>query len=477
MQDEIQQQQQQQQKLSLLQRAAIKAGGVKQLMALLTPEEREVVQYSWRLLARPEQIPGDLLPTGQPWSFWLYLAGRGSGKTRSGAEKVLDLVQKGYRSGAFIARTAADVRDTLIEGEAGILTIAPPWLRPDYIPSKRRLEWKAVSVMYPSGIRRRSAAQVLTFSGDEPDQLRGPNFDFGWADELAAWKYLDEAWANFTMGLRLMTPTGYQPVAIITTTPRPLKALKDLKKDPGTLITTGTTYDNRANLAPSFYRQIISRYEGTRLGRQELLAEILDDNPSALFRRELLDRDRLKERSKVPLIMRSCIAIDPAVTSGEESADTGLMHVGMDGSDPPHYYVMADLTCHEKPGVWAHRAVRAYCKNECDMIVGEVNNGGDMVEAVIRNIKLDVAAGITTDGSDIPYTSVRATRGKLLRAEPVSTISEQGRLHLVGTYPELEDQLCQWSPDLKEKSPDRMDALVWGVTYLMGEQSPRIRML
>lgn len=456
--------------LSLIQKAVKKVGWEK-VYDSLDDYQKVCLLYDWRSFARREQTQKDLSK-----SIWLYLAGRGSGKTRAGAEWIRERVREGYKRGALVARTAADVRDTLVEGEAGILATSPPWEMPEYEPSKRRLTWPGIMISYPNNVVKvKRPAIMTTYSGDEPDQLRGPSHDFAWADELAAWKHLEDAWSNLLLGLRLRTPDGKEPLCCVTTTPRPLKAIRELLADKAnTEVTTGTTYDNRENLAPAFYNQIIKRFEGTRLGRQELLAEILDDNPNALFDRETLNKYRIRE-SECPEMMRIAVAIDPAVTSGEESADTGIVACGMDEAED--YYVLADNTCHEKPNGWARRSIKLYCKLQADIIVGEVNNGGDLIEAVIRNIAKDEAGGIYIAGQDIPYNSVRASRGKYIRAEPVSTLAEQGRLHVVGSFPELEDQMVQWSPDLNEKSPDRLDALVWAITELMTGVSPGLTIL
>ena len=459
--------------LSLLQRA-IAAQGVKSIEEAIkkTPEAAIALKYLWEALARPEQIPD---PKSN-YTGWLYLAGRGSGKTRSGAQWVLDRKAEGYRRGAFVARTSADVRDTLVEGEAGILAIAPPWDRPVYEPSKRRLIWwEKIKSLPGRPARKKKACTVTTYSGEEPDQLRGPSHDFAWADELATWKYLEDAWSNLMLGLRLYTPTGLEPKYCITTTPRPLKLIRELLKDDSVFISTGTTYDNRDNLAPAFYRDVIKRYEGTRLGRQELMAEILDDNPNALFTRADIDKYRIKYREEVPQLQRINIGIDPAVTSGEESDDTGIVTVGQDEND--HYYILADDTCHKKPMGWARQALKAFNREEADLMVGEVNNGGDLIEAVIRSIPQDLDSGIEIAGEDVPYKTVRATRGKAVRAEPVGALCEQGRLHVVGSFPELEDEMVQYDPETSEKSPDRYDAMVWAVISIMKEPAPRITMM
>jgi phage terminase large subunit-like protein len=382
--------------------------------------------------ARPNQLP----PPGD-WRVWLLLAGRGFGKSRTGAEWVRSETEAGRRwQWAFVGATAADVRDIMVEGDSGILRISPPWFRPEYEPSKRRLTW-------PNG------AVATLFSGDEPDQLRGPNRDGAWADEVAKWKHAREAWDNLELVLR----AGSDPRCVVTTTPKPIAVVRELLTDPLTTVTRGSTYDNAANLAPSFLRRILGKYEGTRLGRQELHAELLDDIPGALWQRAMLDDLRVAE---APELQRIVVAVDPAVTSGEDSDETGIVVAGkgIDG----HGYVLADLTCRLSPDGWARRAVQAYHTRRADMLVAEVNNGGELVETTIRTVDPLVA-----------YKAVRASRGKRVRAEPVAALYEQGRVHHVGSLADLEDQQCNYTPDGYDGSPDRVDALVYALTELLLE--------
>ena len=395
----------------------------------LTPDELESLLHDWRFWARPEQLP----PPGD-WSGWLLLAGRGFGKTRVinewGKNKAMTI--PGSR-GAFIGATAADVRDILIEGESGLMNIGHPDERPRWEPSKRRLTWPNGSV-------------ASTFSADEPDRLRGPQHHWLVADELASWRY-PEAWDMAMMGLRL----GDYPQWAAGTTPRPIKLLKDLLKDDTVTVTRGSTYDNRANLADAFFNQIIRKYEGTRLGRQELNAEILDDMPGALWHRALLDETRV---NKAPDFYRVVVGVDPAASTGQ----TGIVVVGAAVvEDTPHGYVLLDATVPEgsSPATWAGAVVSAYHRQRADRIVGEVNNGGDMIEHVIRSVP---------DGRDVSYSTVRATRGKYVRAEPVAALFEQGRGHMVGYFGELEDELCGWVPG--DDSPNRLDAMVWAFVEL-----------
>ena len=411
-------------------------------LARLKPAEKQELLYQWRgWRARPNQ----LAPEGA-WRVWLILAGRGFGKTRSGAEWVREQIESN-RVGriALVGETSADVRSVMIEGESGILAISPPGRMPLYEPSKRRLIW-------PNG------AVAMAYSGDEPDQLRGPQHDAAWADEPAKWKYPVEAWDTLEFGLRL----GASPRVVATTTPRPIKLIRDLIADPMTVVTRGSTFDNVAHLAPSFVDRMKEKYEGTRLGRQELHAEVLDDVPGALWQRQILDRDR---RTRVPELERVVVAIDPATTSGEDSDETGIIIAGKAADG--HAYVVDDLTCRISPDAWARRAISAYHRHRADRIVAEVNNGGDMVERVIRTVDRNVS-----------YKAVRASRGKTVRAEPIAALYEQGRVHHVGLFAALEDQMCSFTPDQYEGSPDRVDALVWCLTELMlGGGEPRIRRL
>lgn len=395
--------------------------------------------------ARENQLP----PNGD-WRTWIILAGRGFGKTRSGAEWVRSCVESGnYGRVALVGATAADVRDVIVEGESGILAISSPAFRPKYEPSKRRITW-------PNG------AQASTFSADEPDRFRGPQHDLCWLDELAAWKY-PEAYDQIQFGLRL----GNKPRQMITTTPRPTKLIKEIIADPTTYVTRGSTYDNKDNLAPSFLEQIIKKYEGTRLGRQELNAEILDDNPHALWKYEQIDALRVY---RAPLTLnRVVVAIDPAVTSHAGSNETGII-VAAIGTDD-HGYVLADLSISASPDEWGRAAVQAYYQYSADRIIGEVNNGGDLIESLIRNVDPNVS-----------YKSVRATKGKAIRAEPISALYEQSRIHHVGYFPKLEDQMCNFDPAeysdsasrKSNDSPDRLDALVWGFSELFDRSSTMV---
>lgn len=377
-------------------------------------------------MARPAQKP-----PGGTWQYWMLKAGRGYGKTRVGAEWTIKMAREhpGCRL-ALVSPTAADARDVMVEGESGVLTISPPGFRPLYEPSKRRLTW-------PNG------SLALLFSAEEPDRLRGPQHHFAWCDELASWKY-PATWDMLLFGLRL----GQNPQAVITTTPRPVKIVRELIKDPRCVVTTGTTWENKENLAPAFIDSIVKKYEGTRLGRQELNAEILDDNPGALWQRDVIENLRVASH---PALIRIVVGVDPAVSSGEESAETGIITAGIAATG--HVYVLADHSLQGSAHQWALAVSRAYHQSKADRVIGEVNNGGELVEVNLRTVDWKIS-----------YHAVHASRGKQVRAEPISSLYEQGKVHHVGTFPQLEDQMCEWVPG--EKSPDRMDALVWAITEL-----------
>lgn len=420
----------------------------KAYLARIAPTQREqaTLLYQWKnFWARPEQLapPGD-------WDTWLILAGRGFGKTRTGAEWVREEVAAGARRFALVARTAADARDVMVEGESGILAISPSWNKPKYEPSKRRLTW-------PNG------AIATTFSADEPNLLRGPQFDRAWGDETAAWRFGEDAWDNLQFGLRL----GKNPKVIVTTTPRPTPLMRSLLKDPRTRTTRGSTYDNAGNLAPRFLRKLLSKYEGTRIGRQEIHAELLEDTPGALWQRDAIEALRLRFSRHPVEFLRVVVAVDPATTSGEDSAETGILVValGLDGLG----YVLEDASGQYSPAEWGAKVLEVYLRWNADRVVAEVNQGGDLVESNMRVavLKDDTTGKVLARGENLPISKVHASKGKRARAEPVSALYEQKRVRHVGAFAELEDQLCGWSARSGEASPDRLDALVWGFTELM----------
>ncbi len=411
-----------------------------QFYRTLTDVDATALNYNWRFWARPNQIiPGTPGAASQrsDWRYWLCQAGRGWGKTRVGAETVREWGENPTEIIHMIAPTAGDVRGVMIEGPSGLMSCYPHGRRPSYNPSLHM-------VTFPSG------AVAKTFSADEPERLRGPQCTKFWADEMCAWRFIEDAWDNLMFGFRL---PGVKLQGVITTTPKPIAQLKKILANPNTEVTRGSTYDNRANLSEAFYEDVVKPYEGTRIGRQELLAELLEDTPGALWNRGIIDASRWKNYP-VDEIVRCVVAIDPAVTAGEDSDETGIVVVALlrDG----HVIVLDDLTCRESPLNWAKIAVTAYHSRRADRIVGEVNNGGDLVGANIRAVAPNVA-----------FRAVRASRGKAVRAEPVAALYEQGRVHHVGSLGALEDQMCAYVPGVPGKSPDRMDALVWGITELL----------
>lgn len=427
----------------------------KKILGDLSDEEIDGLRWDWKFWARPNQLP----PEHDRWRTWLYLAGRGSGKTRSGAEWIRSIVcgrtpmaAGAYSRIALIGETRQDVREVMIEGVSGIMAVHPPGFRPLYNPSKGKLVW-------PNG------AVAHCFNGTEPDQLRGPQFDAAWVDELAKIRLLQEVYDQLQLGLRL----GVRPRQMITTTPRPLKKIRELLNDPLTHVTRGSSYDNAANLAPAYLNELRKKYEGTRLGRQEVYAEILDDNPYALWQASWIERTRIDVR---PELKEVVVAIDPPVTTSGEADECGLIVAGKGYND--EFYVLADASQRGlSPSQWASMAVGLFYTWSADRIIAEANQGGDLVREVIQ--KHDMMS---------PVRTVRATKGKVTRAEPISALYEQERVHHVGRFDVLEDQMCDFTSDFDRKqmgySPDRVDALVWALTDLAGrpyQDGPRVRML
>lgn len=341
---------------------------------------------------------------------------------------------------ALVARTPADARDYNVEGPGGILRNVPPRERPNYEPSKRRLTWP-----------NRSWATI--YSDEEPDQLRGFSGDSALLDEFAKWKHSVECWDNLAFGMRELG--NDRPRTMITTTPRPLAILKRIEAMADTVLTIGSSYENSANLDPEWFTKTLARYEGTRTGRQEIHAEILDDVQGALWTIDAIDEARVKT---APPMQRVVVGVDPSGTSG---ADDGANSVGIvaagKGVDG-RAYVLADATCSLSPAGWALQVSQTFKRCEADRVVAEKNFGGAMVEAVLR-----------TANKSMPVRLVNASRGKVARAEPVAALYEQGRVSHVGALPELEDQMIQFTGDgyVGEASPDRADALVWALTELM----------
>ena len=380
-------------------------------------------------LARVEQLPTN----DKSWNTWLYLAGRGAGKTRTAAEWLAYQASSNPRTRwAIAAPTYGDVRDTCAEGESGIVRVLQEYgTLKDYNRS-------IGEIFLTNGSR------IKLFSGEEPDRFRGPQFHGGWFDELAAFKYPD-AWDQYQFGLRL----GEFPQTIVTTTPRPTKLIKDLITRDGVRVQRGSTFDNAKNLAASALAELKLRYENTRLGRQELYGEILDNVEGALWTREMIENARV---DSAPPLVRVVVAIDPAVTSAATSDETGIVAAGIGNNGD--YYILDDKSLRASPDAWARQAVMLYHEYKADKIIAETNNGGDMVIMLLKQVD-----------ASVPTKKVTATRGKQLRAEPISSLYEQGRVHHVGYFAELEVQMCEWTP-LSNESPDRLDALVWALTEL-----------
>lgn len=433
-------------------------------LAKLTPSQRTALLYDWTgWWARPNQLaPTDTAegaywrfespdptpehPAPKPrwlpavprsdWTYWLVCAGRGFGKTRTGAE----WVRRKIRTTDYvnlIAPTSADLRRVMIEGPSGILAVCPDGERPLYKPGvggSGELHW-------PNG------AKSLLFSADEPDRLRGPAHGALWADELASWRYAD-AWDQAQFGLRL----GDWPQACITTTPKVVPVFKAVLSDPGAIVSRGTTRENAINLARPFLSHVVGKYAGTRLGRQELDADLLEDNAGALWRRSVLDSSRV---AICPPLQQVVVGVDPMGSVANPNAECGIVVAGV--GDDGDGYVIADSSIHGKPNEWGLAAAAGYSLHQADWIVAETNFGGDMVEGVLTGIAPGAA-----------FKAVTASRGKRVRAEPVAALYEQGRIHHVGFFPQLEDELCDWDPtDSKAPSPNRLDALVWAFTKLM----------
>ncbi len=408
------------------------------------PHEKVAFDYEWERWARKSQLP----PPGD-WRYWLILAGRGFGKTRAGAEWVRAQVNAGRRRIALIGPTVADVRDVMVEGESGLLNIIPPELRPSYQPSRRRIVW-------PGG------AMAFLYSAEQPERLRGPQHDAAWADELAAWSKGQETWDQLQFGLRL----GDDPRAVVTTTPKPLPLVRNLFADPSCAVTRGSTYDNAANVPEAFLARIVARYERTRLGRQELHAELLDEIPGALWPYEILLGARVPSH---PDLRRVVVAVDPSGSNGADEGDQqGIVvaGLGVDGLG----YVLADRTCRLSPEGWGRRAIEAFDAFGADRIVAEKNYGGDMVRFTIQTVR-----------GSAPVALVTASRGKIVRAEPIAALYEQGRIkHVIpdlaeNPLAELEDELRHATTTgwLGEGSPNRLDALVWALTELFLTEPPK----
>jgi phage terminase large subunit-like protein len=401
---------------------------------------------TWKKQARFEQLP----PKGGVWRTWLILAGRGFGKTRTGAETIHQwAMSKKCQRIALVGATENDVRSVMIDGESGIMNIASNHQRPAYETTRRRLVW-------PNGI------EAYCYSGDYYDQLRGPQFDVAWVDELAKFKAPERLWEQLNMCMRL----GEHPRIIITTTPRPIDIFTYLLKDRHVRTTRGSTFDNADNLSPSFIEYIHKSYDGTRIGAQELHGEILQNTEGALWQFTDLEAITISTND-VPDLQRVVIGVDPALTHNAKSDETGIITAGHDKKG--HIYVLEDLSGKYSASEWAARAIAAYDKWNASCIVAESNAGGDLVERILR-----------IQSPKISYKGVRATRSKFVRAEPVAALYQQKRVSHVKGLQDLEYQMCTHTPK-GTKSPDRLDALVWALTELAFDKcyglQPKISLL
>ncbi len=407
-----------------------------------TPNEQATwnLYTKWLRTAREKQ----LAPKADHF-IWLILAGRGWGKTRTGAQDIaLYALRNANTICAVVAPTFGDLRRVCFGGNSGLLSIIPD----DCMDSSFGTGGFASSICE---IRLANGSKIVGYAAINPERLRGPQFHRAWCDELAAWQY-PEAFDQLMFGLRL----GDKPQAVITTTPKPIKLIKELVERKDVIITKGSTFENKQNLAASALAMMEERYRGTALGRQELYAEIVDEVEGALWNTKMIEEQRLPDDTEKDL-KQIIISVDPAVTANEDSDETGIIVVGKDWNN--HFYLLEDLSGRHTADKWCRIAIRAFYEWEADRIVAEVNNGGDLVERLLRTID-----------TNIPYRAVRATRGKMTRAEPISALYEQKRVHHIGVYEELEAQMCTYTGLSQQQSPDRLDALVWGLFELSKSQ-------
>jgi phage terminase large subunit-like protein len=424
---------------------------VAKLLRELGPKKAAELQHDWGFWARPEQLE----PEGD-WNTWVALAGRGWGKTRAGAEWVRHRIRSGDKIVHCVAPTKGDVRRVMVEGDSGLLNVCWEGDKtyrgkhigfPVWSPTNNSLTWE-------------NGAKAVFFSAEDPERLRGPQAYSAWCDELCAWRNAQDTWDMMMFGLRL----GKHPKVFVTTTPKTTKLIRNILADDNTVVSKGSTYDNAANLAGTFLDAVRKTYEGTRLGRQELYAEILDEASGALWNRGLLAKCEI-DKDEVPTLNRIVVAIDPAVTSNAESDMTGIVVAGIDVNGIA--YVLEDHTGQYTPQQWASKAVQLYRDHMADRIVAERNQGGDMVRHTLH-----------TEDETLPVKLVHASRGKMARAEPVSALYEQGKVKHVRGLNELEDQMVQWEPLGSIGSPDRLDALVWAITDLSlnGYAKPQLKL-
>ena len=425
-----------------------------EFLAKLNEVEVETFTQFWEFYAHGHQEAPPAAAGGPSWTTWLVLGGRGAGKTRAGAEWVRTVARGGSIFGAeplspiaLVGETEHDAREVMVEGVSGLLAVHQRCERPTWIPSRRRLEWSNGAV-----------AQV--FSAEDPESLRGPQFAAAWCDELAKWRHAEATFDMLQFGLRL----GERPRQVVTTTPRPIALIKRLIADPKTAVTRAGSRANACNLAPAFFDAVIARYLGTRLGRQELDGEIIEERADALWTRSGIENCRV---AAAPPLARIVVAVDPPASSGKGADACGLVAAGR-AADGMVYVIADDTAAGLTPAGWSRKAIALWRRLCADALVVEVNQGGDMVRAVIAEADRTV-----------PVIAVRARRGKWLRAEPVAALYEQGRVKHAGAFPALEDEMCDFGLDglSSGRSPDRLDALVWAVTALSfgAKDGPRVR--
>ncbi|MEO1282294.1 MAG: terminase family protein [Pseudomonadota bacterium] len=443
-------------KLRNVLRSYSRKGRLSEALAALSPTELEALQADWQVWAHDSQLPPTKAVDGGDWRVWLVLGGRGAGKTRAGAEwvKAMALGEAPFANApveriALVGETMADVRSVMVEGVSGLLAIHRAEDRPVFEPSKNRLTWW-------------NGAVAQMFSAEGAEGLRGPQFGAAWCDEIAKWANATHAWDMLQFALRL----GQCPQVVVTTTPKPVPVLKSLIGDERTVVSRASTTDNAENLAPTFIDEMRRRYAGTALGRQELNGELIEDVSGSLWRRDWIDDARVKV---VPDLTAIVVAVDPPVTATVRSDACGIVVAGLDGNGAA--MVLADRSVQgREPATWARAVIAAYHDFEADRVVAEVNQGGDLVRTVLQQID-----------ARVPVRSVRATRGKWLRAEPVAALYAEGRIRHAGVFEELEDEMCVFGSDGKANghSPDRLDALVWAVTDLMLSNTvkPKVRRL
>ena len=399
-------------------------------------------------VAIEHQLPPERANSGEDWTTWLVLGGRGAGKTRAGAEWVREVALADPKARiALIGEGEHETREVMVEGVSGVLAVHRQDERPEWIATRRLLQW-------------RNGAVAQVFSAEDPESLRGPQFSAAWLDELAKWRHAEATFDMLQFGLRL----GERPRQVVTTTPRPTGLLKRLIADERTAVTHAGTRANAYNLAPAFVETVLKRYHGTRLGRQEIEGELIEERADALWTRARIEAGRVNE---VPALQRIVVAVDPPGSARKTGGACGIVAAGRDGEGA--IFVLADDSAAGlSPQAWATKAIALWRRLQADALVAEMNFGGDMVRAVIREAD-----------PNVPMMAVRATRGKYLRAEPVAQLYEQGRVHHVGTFPALEDEMCDFGLDglSSGRSPDRLDALVWAVTALThgARAEPRVR--